>query len=128
VIFGAWAVPAGDNNATTSLTNVMTNANISRMNEGLAGIEWDDGNWPKCAKYGVSRAEVEQVLTGDVFVLPDRSGNMTEARFNAVGQNTQGRYVFIVFAFRQRGVVRFIRPISARYMHAKEALTYERQK
>ncbi|TBN45900.1 BrnT family toxin, partial [Paracoccus sediminis] len=23
----------------------------------IAGFDWDDGNWPKCGKHGVSRAE-----------------------------------------------------------------------
>jgi len=26
----------------------------------IAGFDWDDGNWPKCGKHGVSRTEIEQ--------------------------------------------------------------------
>jgi len=31
-------------------------------NMKISGFEWDDGNWPKCGKHGVSRAEIEQAL------------------------------------------------------------------
>jgi hypothetical protein len=38
-----------------------------------------------------------------------------------------GRPLFVVFTIRVRGRQRFIRPISARYMHAKEIESYEAQ-
>ena len=30
----------------------------------IIGFDWDDGNWPKCGKHGVSREEIEQVQLG----------------------------------------------------------------
>jgi len=36
----------------------------------IAGFDWDDGNWPKCGKHGVSLEEIEQVLPGTA-VMPD---------------------------------------------------------
>ncbi len=94
----------------------------------IAGFDWDAGNWPKCGKHGVSRAEIEDVLSGTPLVRPDRYPPDTEARFDAVGRNGNGRHVFIVFTIRVKNGERFIRPISARYMHQKEFDHYERQK
>ncbi|WP_291004146.1 hypothetical protein [Hoeflea sp.] len=51
----------------------------------LDGFEWDDGNWPKCAKHGVSKAEIEFALMHTPMVMPDRSPVTQEARFNAIG-------------------------------------------
>ncbi len=30
----------------------------------ICGINWDEGNWPKCAKHGVSKKEVEYLFSG----------------------------------------------------------------
>jgi uncharacterized protein len=45
-----------------------------------------------------------------------------------VGRNPDGRHVFIVFTIREKDGKRFLRPISARYMHQKEIDHYERQR
>jgi uncharacterized DUF497 family protein len=37
----------------------------------IAGFDWDAGNWPKCGKHGVSREEIEQVLSGEPAVMAD---------------------------------------------------------
>jgi uncharacterized DUF497 family protein len=50
-----------------------------------------------------------------------------ETRFNAIGRNAAGRHLFIVFAVREVAGERLIRPISARYMHGKEVIHYERE-
>ena len=98
------------------------------MRGSVAGFDWDEGNWPKCGKHGVSKAEIEHVLRGSLFVLPDRYPQDKETRFDAVGQNADGRYVFVVFTLRNKAGQRLIRPMSARYMHRKEIENYERQK
>ena len=59
--------------------------------------------------------------------MPDRYPEDAETRFDAVGKNADGRHVFVVFTIRERNGQRFIRPISARYMHGKEIASYERQ-
>ena len=92
----------------------------------IAGFDWDDGNWPKCARHGVSKAEVEHVLTHSPAVFPD-PGHSAEQRLNAIGRNALGRYVFIAFTLRATGEDTLIRPISARYMHQKEVAHYERK-
>ena len=91
----------------------------------LDGFDWDDGNWPKCASHGVSKEEIEFVFDAGPAVLPDRSPVTTETRFNAVGLTAEGRYLFVVFTLRDRGGFVLVRPISARYMHAKEVRRYE---
>jgi uncharacterized protein len=98
------------------------------MSDSVAGFDWDAANWPKCGKHGVSRAEIEDVLRGTPYILPDRYPEDAETRFDAVGRNAVGRHVFIVFTIREKGGQHFLRPISARYMHKKEIDHYERQR
>jgi uncharacterized DUF497 family protein len=89
----------------------------------IAGFDWDDGNWPKCGRHGVSKADVEHVIASARFVVDDPSP--TEKRLRAVGSTAAGRYVFVAFTLRQTDERTVIRPISARYMHAKEVKSYE---
>src|SRR4051794_36713579 len=98
------------------------------MRSHVAGFDWDRANWPKCGKHGVSKAEIEHALQSNPLILPDRQPQDRETRFDAVGKNGGGRYVFVVFTFREKAGRRLIRPISARYMHRKEIENYERQK
>jgi uncharacterized DUF497 family protein len=88
-----------------------------------AGFDWDDGNWPKCGKHGVSRAEIEEVLLNTPAVMPDP--HPEEPRMRAIGKTSAGRYVFLVFMIRQFNDQFFLRPISARFMHQKEIDHYE---
>jgi uncharacterized DUF497 family protein len=97
------------------------------MIQAITGFNWDEGNWPKCAKHGVSKPEIEHVLTREALVRPDRTGR-GEPRFNAIGRNAAGRYLFIAFAIREVEGQTMIRPISARYMHEKEIAHYEQGK
>ncbi len=88
----------------------------------IEGFDWDSGNWPKCGKHGVSRTEIERLfLDGGAMVAPDlKHSTPTESRHIAAGR-VDGRALFVAFAFRGK----LIRPISARYMHTKEASSYE---
>lgn len=85
-------------------------------------FDWDSGNWPKCAKHGVSREHIERLfLEGQARVAPDvKHTTPTESRHIAAGR-VDGRALFVAFALRGDR----IRPISARYMHPKEAKRYE---
>ena len=89
----------------------------------IAGFNWDEGNWPKCGKHGVSREEIEEVLAGTPAVLPDPFRE--EPRMRAIGTTAAGRYVFLVFMLRQIDGQSLLRPISARYMHQKEIVHHE---
>jgi uncharacterized DUF497 family protein len=92
------------------------------------GFDRDEGNWPKCAKHGVSKDEIEFILTSGPIVLPDRTYVGDEARYNAVGVSDEGRHIFIVFTYRHVEDDILIRPLSARYMHKKEVDRYEQTK
>jgi len=92
----------------------------------IDGFDWDTGNWPKCGKHGVSRAEIEQALLNEPSVMPDPFPE--EPRMRAIGKTPLGRYVFLVFQIREIGGATKLRPISARYMHQKEINYYEQQK
>ena len=93
----------------------------------IAAFDWDDGNWPKCGKHGVSKADIEHALSHEPMVRPDRTEG-GEPRFNAIGPNASGRHLFIAFAIREVDGRTMIRPISARFMHRKEIVHYEQSK
>ncbi len=90
----------------------------------FSGFEWDDGNWPKCAKHGVAKEEIEEFFQFTPAIMPDPHPD--EPRMRAIGKSKNGRYLFLVFMFRLVDGRNFIRPISARYMHQKEIEHYEK--
>ncbi len=89
----------------------------------IAKFDWDESNWPKCGKHGVSREGIEQVLLGKPSVMPDP--HPKEPRMRAIGKTDTGRYVFLVFMLRKIDGQTVLRPISARFMHQKEIDHYE---
>ncbi len=93
----------------------------------IAGFDWDLGNRAKCAKHGVTVAEIEGLFRGPVSVFPDPAHSTTEERFKAIGRTEAGRMVFVVFTLRTLRERTLIRPISARYMHHKEIAAYEEE-
>lgn len=88
------------------------------------GFDWDEWNEEKCQKHGVSVEIIESFFQRTFTVLPDPYDGVEE-RFRAIGQDYEGRHVFIVFCYREREDRTLIRPISARYMHRKEIDAYE---
>ena len=62
-----------------------------------------------------------------IAIFPDPAHSRRETRFKAIGQTEGGRYVLIVFTLRLRADETYIRPISARFMHAKEIKFYEEE-
>ena len=98
------------------------------MNKSVAGFDWDDGNTEKCRKHGVSIDVIEDLFrSGELRIEPDVVNSVVEKRFRAVGKTGQNRAVFLVFTIRDRGGGKFIRPISACYMHKKELDEYEKE-
>ena len=87
-----------------------------------AGFEWDAANRAHCRKHGVTPAEIESVFAGNPRIAPDWKHSAREARFLAIGRTEEGRPAFVVFTMRGDR----IRPLSARYMHAKEAAQYDK--
>jgi len=93
----------------------------------VAGFDWDAANLEHCRKHGVSQSEVEGVFAHAIIVLPDAGHSQTERRFRAIARTSDGRAVFVVFTIRERGGHRYIRPVSARYMHREEIASYEEE-
>ena len=93
----------------------------------VSGFDWDDGNWPKCGKHGLSKAEIEFVFRNQPAIHNHPGKSEFEERSRAIGRNSVGRHVYISFTLRHIGGQTLIRPVSARYMHQKEIEHYERQ-
>jgi len=98
------------------------------MSVGISGIDWDDGNREKCQKHGILQAEIEALFrTPDLSVSDDREHSQKKPRFLAFGRSKTGRSMIVAFTLREKDGGTYIRPISARYMHEKEAKKYEKE-
>jgi uncharacterized protein len=91
------------------------------------GFDWDGDNRIKCQKHGVSVAEIEALFHHGPRVAPDPKHSATEDRLIAVGKAGTGRPLFVAFTMRTKEGSRLIRPVSARYMHAREIAAYEKE-
>ena len=65
-------------------------------------------------------------MSDSLYVTPDIKHSGGEKRYIAAGIS-HGRALFVAFAMRKTKEGDVIRPISARYMHAKEAKRYEQE-
>jgi len=98
------------------------------VNEAVSPLfDWDRGNRTHCRKHGVSITEIEALLRGSPRIAPDLKHAHPEDRLIAVGRTAAGRPLFVAFTIRERFGQSAIRPVSARYMHAKESESYEAQ-
>lgn len=89
-----------------------------------ARFDWDSGNLLKCQKHGVTIEEIEHLFRAGARILPSPVTVGGETRHIAVGEASSGRPMFVAFTVRGTADHQLIRPISARYMHAKEAERY----
>ena len=89
------------------------------------GFDWDEGNREKCRKHGVSLDEIESLFLGGPRFAPDLGHSGGESRYIAIGRTTEGRPLFVAFTIRAKAGRNLVRPISARFMHAREAARYE---
>ena len=90
------------------------------------GFDWDSGNRRKCRKHGLHLDDIEKFFQqSSLFVMPDIHHSRSEERYIAFGPSPKGRPMLVAFTFRIREEEILIRPISARYMHEKEATEYE---
>ncbi len=91
----------------------------------ITNFDWDEGNARKNEKHGVSTAEAEQVFFNKpLLVLEDCKHSILEPRFHALGRTDKIRLLHITFTLRDAGEK--IRVISARNMHRKERVIYEK--
>src|ERR1700693_218793 len=93
----------------------------------IEGFDWDEGNSRKSVeKHDVSQVEAEQIFFNDpLLIVEDASHSLGEFRLQALGRTDAGRMLHISFTLRGDG--RLIRVISARTMHRKERLRYEKE-
>ncbi|MGA2236695.1 MAG: BrnT family toxin [Terriglobales bacterium] len=92
----------------------------------VSGFDWDDGNRTKCQKHGVSIMEIEALFMGGPRIAPDPKHSADEDRLIAVRKTSAGRPLFVAFTMRTTSGRRLIRPVTARYMHAREIAAYEK--
>ncbi len=98
------------------------------MKVQFAGFEWDDGNRGHCQKHGLSQTEIEGFFQQDnLLVAPDLLHAEREERYLAIGRAWMGKPMLAVFTIRIVDKTVLLRPISARYMHDKEAQKYEEE-
>ena len=100
---------------------------FAMMDLRVSGFDWDEGNRAKCQKHGLSIEQIEAVFTGSVRVAPDPKHSTDEDRLIAIGRTNVGRPAFVGFTIREKNRRRYIRPVTARYMHAKEVAAYEEE-
>ena len=97
------------------------------MDLRVSGFDWDEGNRKKCQQHGLSIAQIEGLFTHGPRIAPDHKHSADEDRLIAVGRTGTGRPAFVAFTIRVKNNRRFIRPVTARFMHAKEAAAYEKE-
>lgn len=92
----------------------------------ITGFDWDDGNARKSEeKHGVGQGEAEQVFFNEpLLLLLDDKHSQQEARYHAYGKTNDGRKLHIAFTLREYDTL--IRVISARDMHRKEKMMYDK--
>lgn len=91
----------------------------------ITGFDWDEGNTRKNEKHDVSMAEAEQVFFNvPLLVLEDSRHSSQEPRFHALGKTDDRRLLHITFTVRHHQEK--LRVISARDMHRKERVIYEK--
>lgn len=93
----------------------------------IQGFDWDEGNRTKCSSHGLSIDAIEDLFNGDIRIVADDAHSMSERRYVGVGRLANGRCVFVGFTFRTRDGRVLIRPITARFMRAKEMRRYEKE-
>lgn len=97
------------------------------MTLSVSGFDWDSGNRAKCQKHGVSIVDIETLFRDGARIAPDPKHSRDEDRLIAVGRTSAGRPLFVAFTLRTKEGRRLIRPVTARYMHAKEVAAYEEE-
>ena len=94
----------------------------------FVGFNWDKGNSSKCIKHGLNRKDIENFfLQKEIYIAPDLKHSTSETRFLAIGNGPDNKHIIIAFTFRCIEKRKFLRPISARFMHKKEVQKYEKE-
>lgn len=88
-------------------------------------FEWDEANKNKIwIKHKVSIEECEEAFAEEqIFIQPDELHSAKEDRNILIGRTKKSNFLFIVYTLRKNKV----RVISARNMHKKEKIFYEKE-
>lgn len=91
-------------------------------------IEWDENNiYKNVKKHGVQYWEIEEAFENIYIILKNKKTKNIDKQENrkiVLGQTNSGRYLFIVFEDKGKGIAR---PISARDMEKAERRFYEQK-
>jgi len=87
-------------------------------------FDWDEGNKHKnLKKHGLPQREIEEIFFNrPIKIFPDLKHSQKERRFLALGKNSVGSHLTIIFTIRNNK----IRVISARKQNKKERRVYEK--
>ncbi len=89
--------------------------------DNLEGFIWDEGNRQKSVvKHGVTPLEAEEAFFNFNLLSPDPAHSQQEIRYRLLGQDNNGRILFIIFAIRNNKA----RIISSRLASKKERTIY----
>ena len=88
----------------------------------FVGFQWGRGNTLKCGKHGVSRAEIESLFSRPALIVVGWGQLRIGSAFSRDRRHRFETPCVRVLTLRGG----FVRPISARYMHAKEIRRYEK--
>jgi uncharacterized DUF497 family protein len=102
----------------------MHGGNMEILNLKYSKFQWDIHNLKKLLKHRVSQNEVESCFGSDLLVIKDEKHSIYEDRYIGIGESINEKAFFIVFVIRDFK----IRIISARKMHLKERIAYEKIK
>ncbi len=95
------------------------------MFKNISGFDWDIGNFEKCQKHGLNIDDIDFIFRNNPKIAPDLKHSQKEKRYIAIGKVQNGKFAFVAFTIRIIENEKFIRPISARFMHEKEVKNYE---
>jgi len=84
----------------------------------IEDFEWDDKNIEHTALHNVLLEEVEEI-----FIDEPLYRKTNEGKYLALGQTLDGRYLFVVFVFKD---LYKVRPITARNMNLREVRSYRK--
>lgn len=93
----------------------------------IVGFDWDQGNRRKSAdKHAVGPSEAEEIFFNDpLLIVEDERHSQAEPRYHALGRTNLARQLHVTFTLRADATL--IRVISARDMHRKERVRYEKE-
>ncbi|MFC1496663.1 BrnT family toxin [Candidatus Margulisiibacteriota bacterium] len=81
---------------------------------------WNKQNVEHIARHNVSIDEAEEVFIENPIIFRSRNNS-----YAAFGKNESGRYLPVIFTYKEKGVVRII---TARDMSEKEKKLYKRKR